>query len=80
MANKLTNNAGQKSSQTNIQDYNAFAMRNVRPPINIYLHDDIIRVQKCEFPITISGKPVGYRADKNNRKQPCTLYYYTRRI
>ena len=63
MANKLTKNAGQKSSQTDTHDYNVFAMRNVRLPINIYLHGDNMRVQKCEFPITISGKPVAHKAD-----------------
>lgn len=39
-------------------------MRNVRPLINIYLHDDIMEVKKCEFPIPISGKQVGHKADK----------------
>ena len=64
MANKLTKNAGQKSSQTDTHDYNVFAMRNVRLPINIYLHGDFMRVQKCEVPIPISGKQVGHKADK----------------
>ena len=74
MANKLTKNAGQKSSQTDIHDYNVFAMHSASPPINIDLHDDIIGVKKCEVPITISGKPAAHKADKKKTIENSLVY------